>query len=310
MVSVGNLTVGGTGKTPVVIWLARQLHRSGHTVAILSRGYGRNLPSQKLIVADGQTLTTTWQLAGDEPYLIAQKCPWAIVAVGNNRYDLGCWLLERFSCDCFILDDGYQHLSLHRDWDLVLIDALDVEGLNGVLPAGRLREPLSAGGDATSILLTRTELAGSSEPVLKRLDEALGTRISPVYLTTRLLACRHLGTGVSRSVTDLRGQRVLAFSGIGNGLAFRKSLDSVGLEVVEEIRYEDHVVYSAQHVEQVRESIKNHGIEKALTTEKDALKVQEWAKPEDPIWVVEMDIEFTEGKDQILRFLRELEEKV
>ena len=114
VISVGNLTVGGTGKTPVVIFLTEWLLAQGKRVAVLSRGYGRRSSSPQLLVSDGERVLVTSDDAGDEPYLIARRCPQAIVAVGADRFRLGQWVLERFPVDYFVLDDGFQHLSLHR----------------------------------------------------------------------------------------------------------------------------------------------------------------------------------------------------
>lgn len=306
VVSVGNLTVGGTGKTPLVIWLARFLHGEGRKVGILSRGYGRKLPSENLIVSDGKELKTTWQLAGDEPFLIAQKCPWAVVAVGPNRYELGCWVNSRIPCDCFILDDGYQHLQLHRDVNFVLLDLKDPDGVKGCLPAGRLREPLSAVKDATFIVLTRSAGLESSSPIIPELEKAVQAAITPLRLTTRLVSCRHLSTGVCRPLTDFQHKKILVFSGIGNNQAFLEDLLACGLKIMEEIRFQDHFVYSPKEVDRIRRNLREHQFDMALTTEKDAVKIQEWITPDDLIAAVEMDMEWAQGKDEVIKVLDRL----
>ena len=150
VVSVGNLTVGGTGKTPIVILLTQWLLARGQRVAILSRGYKRASTGPQLLVSNGSKLFADSSAAGDEPFLIAQRCPHAIVAVGADRVALGRWVLEQYPVDCIVLDDGFQHLALHRDVDLVLLDASDGAGLDALLPAGRLREPLTGLGRAST----------------------------------------------------------------------------------------------------------------------------------------------------------------
>src|SRR5262249_6696242 len=157
VLSIGNLTLGGTGKTPVVIVLTEWLLAQGKRVAILSRGYRRTSTDLRLLVSDGERLLVGPNEAGDEPFLIAQRCPKAIVAVGADRYQLGEWVLHRFPVDCLVLDDGFQHLGLYRDVNLLLVDATDVEGLAAVVPAGRLREPLQAAARATAIIVTRAD---------------------------------------------------------------------------------------------------------------------------------------------------------
>ncbi|MDP9132275.1 MAG: tetraacyldisaccharide 4'-kinase, partial [Nitrospirota bacterium] len=128
VISVGNLTMGGTGKTPMVMHLVERLTVQGKRVAVLSRGYRRRSRSRQLLVSDGLRVLAGPEEAGDEPYLIARRCPHAVVAVGADRYALGQWVLSRLPVDCFLLDDGFQHVQLHRDVDLLLIDATDLAG--------------------------------------------------------------------------------------------------------------------------------------------------------------------------------------
>ena len=152
VISVGNLTVGGTGKTPFVIWLSQYLQSHGKQVGILSRGYRRTKAARFLLVSNGKQVLVNPQEAGDEPFLMAKHCSGVVVAVGSDRYELGKWVLRQASVDCFILDDGFQHLSLHRDVNLLLVDGTDPQGLQKLLPAGRLREPLSGCGKSNSPL--------------------------------------------------------------------------------------------------------------------------------------------------------------
>ena len=172
VISVGNLTVGGTGKTPVVIFLTEWLLAKGKRVAVLSRGYGRRSSSVQQLVSDGERVLVTSDDAGDEPYLIARRCPQAIVAVGADRFRLGQWVLERFPVDYFVLDDGFQHLSLHRTIDLLLLDATDIAGIQALLPVGRLREPLAAAARASAILFTRVESDAQMTQIWKSLTQA------------------------------------------------------------------------------------------------------------------------------------------
>ena len=147
VLSVGNLTLGGTGKTPVVIMLTDWLLAQGKRVAILSRGYRRTSMVQYLLVSNGERLLVGPNEAGDEPFLMAQRCPKAIVAVGADRYELGDWVLERFPIDCLVLDDGFQHQGLYRDVNLLLVDATDAEGTRSP-GAGRSASGTAAGGGA------------------------------------------------------------------------------------------------------------------------------------------------------------------
>src|SRR5574337_1360647 len=157
VVSVGNVTVGGTGKTPIVILLTEWLSAKGRRVAILSRGYKRRSRVRQLLVSDGSRILAGPLEAGDEPFLMAQRCPYALVAVGADRVALGQWVLEQHPIDCIVLDDGFQHRALHRDVDLALLDATDAAGLDALLPAGRLREPLTELGRASALVVTRAD---------------------------------------------------------------------------------------------------------------------------------------------------------
>ena len=155
VISVGNLTVGGTGKTPMTLYLARWFMDRGKRVVILSRGYGGSLEGTIRIVADGSTILLSPGDAGDEPYLLANSLPGVMVVIGSDRYQAGCLALERLNPDIFILDDGFQHLRLKRDLNLLLLDCEKPFGNGRTLPAGILREPVSAIERADLVIFTR-----------------------------------------------------------------------------------------------------------------------------------------------------------
>ncbi len=299
VVSVGNLTVGGTGKTPMVIWLAQQLHANGKRVVILSRGYGRESPAENVMVSDGTGVVKDWRIAGDEPWMIAMNCPWAIVAVGPDRHHLGQWVLERMDCDCFILDDGYQHVSLYRDLDVLLFDTTDVKGLTGVLPAGRLREPLNGMTGSEAFVFTRADTASSIQPVRERIEDSLGQAISPIILKSALKQVQHLVTEQVTSVDTLEKSRLLVISGIGNPKSFCEMLKSRGCEVIEEIQFPDHCDYGQNEIKLIRSTMEQFIGSIAVTTEKDAVKLREWFTEDDPFLVITMKMEFLMGEDHL-----------
>ena len=299
VISVGNLTVGGTGKTPFVIWLASRLHEEGKRVAILSRGYGREGSAVNMLVSDGTSLQADWRLVGDEAMLMAQKCPWAIVAVGKDRYRLGRWVLEQAACDCFILDDGFQHLPLYRDLDILLFDATDVAGLTEVLPAGRMREPLSAAQWATTIVFSRTESVPSIEPLQARIEQSVGKSIDPLLVEIAPRWLIHIPTGMIQEVDSFKNTSLVLVSGIGNPSSFRYSVVSCGLKVSAEIQYPDHFAYSEKDVETIRLKMKSLEIDLAITTEKDALKLREFLKSDDPMWALDVRVKVTRGEAQV-----------
>lgn len=303
VVSVGNVTVGGTGKTPFVIWLAHQLHAKGKRVAILSRGYGRQDPSTNLIVSNGKGSVKGWRLSGDEPTMIAQHCPWALVAVGPDRFRLGQWVLEQAPCDCFILDDGYQHLSLYRDLDLLLFDATDAKGLCGVMPAGRLREPLDAAKGAAAFIFTRSESLSSIQPVQTCIETVIGQSINPIVLKMVPKQVRHLVTGEVQPLTFLSQRALLVVSGIGNPQSFCDVLTGCGLEVGEEIRFPDHCAYGQDEVNLIRKKIGQSDRGIVVTTEKDGVKLLEWLGKDDPVWLITTELEFLAGEGHVLELL-------
>lgn len=299
VISVGNITMGGTGKTPLVMWLASRLHEQGTRVAILSRGYGRQGSVVNMMVSDGTSVKAEWRSVGDEAMLMAQKCPWAIVAVGNDRYRLGCWVLEQAACDCFLLDDGFQHLSLYRDVDILIFDATDIEGLKGVLPAGRMREPLSAAQWATTIVFSRTESVSSIESLQTRIEQCIKKAIVPLHMETAPRCLTHIATGMTKSIDSFKNKSLVLVSGIGNPSSFRSSVISCGLNVGDEIRYPDHFPYSQKDVEEIRLQMKRSGTDLVITTEKDALKLREFLTRDDPMWALEVQVTMTQGEEQI-----------
>src|SRR5438876_1006567 len=172
VISVGNLTLGGTGKTPVVIALAKALRDRGRKVAVISRGYKRRSGASVLEISDGHALRGHPDDSGDEPFLIAQRCPGVPVAVGANRPLVGRYLVDRYRVDTVILDDGYQHMALRRDMDILVLDASAPFGNGYLVPRGRLREPLSAIGRASAVLVTRDSQGDLGR--IRRLAEQAG----------------------------------------------------------------------------------------------------------------------------------------
>jgi tetraacyldisaccharide 4'-kinase len=302
VVSVGNLTVGGTGKTPLVIALAEWLTARGKRVGVLSRGYGRQSRSEQVLVSDGTRILAGPAEAGDEPHLIAQRCPGVVVAVGANRYRLGQWALERFPLDVVVLDDGFQHLALHRDVDIVLVDAADSAGLRWLLPAGRLREPISALARAHLVLLTKAQGTDERGEVRASLERAnLPGRPCQVRFAAGQLV--KVGTGEEGGLDQIKGQPAAAVSGIGNPSSFRRLVDDLGVRVVDELRFSDHHAYTSGDVRRIMARAVRRGAQCILTTEKDAVKLAALLSPDDPFWAVRLDTEFTEGRPELERVI-------
>jgi tetraacyldisaccharide 4'-kinase len=299
VISIGNLTVGGTGKTPVVILVAEWLLASGTRVAILSRGYRRRAGHRDLVVSDGRRILVEVDEAGDEPYLIAQRCPGAIVAVGPDRYRLGRRLLDQYAIDCFVLDDGYQHLHLYRDLDLLLLDATDVVGIQAMLPIGRLREPLSAACRASTLLLTRADSGVQADLVWCSIRTACGRLPEPVKVTFKADDLIHIMTGERRPPAAFRETKALLFSGIGNAAAFHDLTGKAGLKVVDTTVLPDHVRYRAALLDAIRERAKRAGADIMVTTEKDATKLKGLLTSEDPCWALRLVTDIPVGRERL-----------
>ncbi len=303
VLSVGNLTLGGTGKTPVVILLADWLLAQGKRVAILSRGYRRANTDRYLLVSNGERLLVGPREAGDEPFLIAQRCPKAIVAVGADRYELGDWVLERFPIDCLVLDDGFQHRGLYRDVNLLLIDATDAEGLAALVPAGRLREPLRAAARATAIVVTRADVPAQVKEVCRKLQATLGSMPDPIQAVFHPENLVSMATGVSQPLSWCKGKTALLCSGVGHAGSFRSLVERIGIRILDEVTYIDHHAYTSQNVEHLRARAAELQAELVVTTEKDACKLAALLHPTDYWWAVRLTTHVIVGEERLRRLV-------
>lgn len=303
IISVGNLTVGGTGKTPVVIALASALRERGRRVGVVSRGYKRRSADAIVEVSDGRSVRGDPGETGDEPLLIAQRCPGVPVVVGADRPLVGRYLIERYHIDTLIMDDGYQHMALRRDTNILVLDAGAPFGNGYLLPRGRLREPLSAMARATAVLVTRASQGGRLDDLKAAVRSAAPA--VPIWVTDfALSAVVQVGGSTSVEPSVLKGERVLAVSGIGYPESFRKLLAAAGATVVEHCVFPDHHAYSREDVQRVRQVAERAGAGRIVTTEKDAVKLAQFdevAKQEVPIWAVRIDLTWREGFDEWTR---------
>jgi len=266
VISVGNITMGGTGKTPAVLLLARELMTRGRRVAVLTRGYGGSLEGETRIVSDGETLLLSPAEAGDEPCLLASSLPGLMVVMGSDRYRAGCLALNRLSPDCFILDDGFQHQRLGRDLDILLLDSTAPFSNGWTVPAGFLREPPSASKRSDLVILTRC----SGQQTLP--DELPVT--VPVCCSSHVLAgFTPLAGGELRPFRQLEGKRVVAFCGIADPAAFFNSVESCGVPLVATLAFPDHSVYGIREMEALGKLKQQSRADCLITTAKDAVKL-------------------------------------
>lgn len=266
VISIGNLVVGGTGKTPVTAAIIAYLRGTGRKVALLSRGYGGSLgggPAQ--LVSNGHNIFLTPQEAGDEPYLLAKTFPGLVVAIAGSRYDAGSLVYKTCQPDVFILDDGFQHLALWRDLDVVLLDARHPFGNGCCLPAGPLREPQSALRRASLIGLTRWSPCYGSRDFLG---------VPAVHIESQLKEFRLLGSNECMSVEILQQAGCYGVAGIADPGQFFDGLRDMGIQLVGEEGLADHCDYSEAIVMSLRQRANSAQAEYIITTQKDAVKLQ------------------------------------
>ncbi len=263
VISVGNLTAGGGGKTPLTMWLAEKLIDSGTRVAVLTRGYGR-VHGGLRIVAEGDS----WEDVGDEPALMVSKIRNLTVAVSKNRFKAAAKVLERYDVDLFLLDDGFQHYALKRDLDIIVVDGQRRFGNGRLLPAGILREPVSSLKKADLIVVTR---ARRVDPEFERWLK--GRTAAPVFWADyQPMELSPVEPAEPPSRMGEPGETLVAFCGIAGPEGFRDSLTRAGVEVVELIAFPDHHPYSVSDVEKIMETAVNRQAAGLVTTEKDAVR--------------------------------------
>ena len=305
VIAVGNLSMGGTGKTPCVLRLAELLKERGRKPGILTRGYGRGSPRKQLALAAGASVSAAH--SGDEPQIFVRS-GLAPVGVGSDRFETGQLLRREFGVDSLLLDDGFQHARLERDVDIVLIDALEPFGRGGVFPLGRLREPLDGLARASVVLITRSEfsdMADAVEQVVRQWNSH-----APVFraaVQPRAWVAHRSG---ARYRPEARlFERAGAMCGLGNPQSFRHTLRQVGVTPVDWVEFEDHHRYRPDELRHVAHQFAARGATAITTTEKDAINLCEscddMAAPLPIYWLqVSMKIE---REDE---FLREVERRL
>lgn len=288
VISVGNLTVGGTGKTPFVAFLAEMLQKAGRRPAILSRGYKGSAENSILLVSDGSKPLCDPKECGDEPYLLARRLKGVPVAVGRKRYRAGRLVEERFGQVIHILDDGYQHLSLERNLDILILDATDPFGGFELLPKGRLREPLQALGRAQLIVITRSQFAFDEEELETTVRRH--NKKAPIwYFYHDATSLYDLKTGQSHSLRDFFGKRVIALAALGNPMVFLRDLAHYQIRVTEEFLFRDHHAFTQTEVDGVLRSLTRAGAAAVVTTEKDAVRLERLRFGEGQIFVFQIE---------------------
>ena len=279
VISVGNLTLGGTGKTPMVMYLARFLAEQGSKVAIVSRGYRGEAKGPVNIVSDGSEILMSTQQAGDEPVLLSSNLKGTVVATGRNRHLVVDEVIRTFQCDVILLDDGFQHLKVKRDIDLVLFDADHFAGNSRVFPGGELREPVSALHRCDAFVLTgvsthNTERANKCIDLLQeRFEDIPVFLMSPVYV--QFLHYVIFPSSIKRSVVTLSEipQNLFGFSAIAQADRFYQMVEQQGIVLKGTKTFRDHHSYQVDDINDLLRLASKAGANGFITTEKDMVKL-------------------------------------
>ena len=320
VIAIGNLTVGGTGKTPVVEKFARELRDAGRNVAILSRGY-RSKPkpfhnwffdkiflredqTPPRVVSDGKSLLLDSEMAGDEPYMLASNLKDVVVLVDKDRIKSGRYAIEKFGCDTLLLDDGFQYWDLRgRRHDVVLIDRQQPFGNEHLLPRGTLREPPSHLSRAHTIFITKSD--GNTG--------ALRERIAKFNSDAAVIECVHhplyledIFTGERMDLEFLRGKKGASLSGIAQPESFEQSLVSLGMELVYSKRFADHHRFSQQEVLNAINRGKKRQASVIITTQKDAVRFPKIDRRDLPIYFMRVEIRIVSGANDFQDCVRKI----
>jgi tetraacyldisaccharide 4'-kinase len=320
VIAIGNLTVGGTGKTPVVEKFARELRDAGRNVAILSRGYRSKPPPLHIlllnkilfredqhpprVVSDGKSLLLDSEMAGDEPYMLASNLKDVVVLVDKDRVKSGRYAIEKFGCDTLLLDDGFQYWDLRgRRHDVVLIDRQQPFGNEHLLPRGTLREPPSHLARAQTIFITKSD-GNTAE---------LRERIGKFNSTAAIIECVHhplyfedVFSGERKGLDFLKGRKVASLSGIAQPESFEQSLVKVGGDLVYSKRFADHHRFTQQEILNTINRGKKRQAEIIVTTQKDAVRFPKIDRRDLPIFFMRVEIQIVAGANDFQDCVRKI----
>lgn len=314
VISLGNITVGGTGKTPTAQRLAAAIRDMGYKVVILNRGYRASWKEEVGLVSDGEKIYMSVSEAGDEAYLLAKNLPGVPVVIGRDRTVTGEYAVRNLNADVVILDDGYQHWRLARDLDIVLIDSLNIFGNNYLLPRGTLREPLANLNRASVCLLTKVDQSADEARVIIRdtisryNNQAL--IVESIHNPQCFIEIAEWYKGVRTnniSLDEITGQPVFAFSAIGNPTSFEQTIISIGAQVADSLRFPDHHDYTMAEMQQIMQRAVEKGAYALVTTEKDAVKIPAEFIHSDhplPVYVLGIEVRFLEGHEKFMELIK------
>jgi tetraacyldisaccharide 4'-kinase len=317
VISIGNITAGGTGKTPMALYMAKLVKRLGYEVVVISRGYKGGLEKTGGIVSNGKTVLIGPEKAGDEPFLLAGRLKNIPVMIGKDRFEAGIQAVRKFKPDVIVLDDAFQHLKLKRDIDLVLLDSKSPFGNLYLLPRGILREPLSVLLRADAFIMTRSGRASETE--MEKSFAALKEFIQakPVFKTSHLPYIYVVKKGknipfesISKSsflydFDFLKDRRVFAFAGIARNDDFLHTVKSFKCDIKDFLGFEDHHQYSGNDLEKILRLAEKANVEFLITTEKDYARIAHRIKWPVNLLVAGVEISFENDVKAFNDFVKE-----
>lgn len=275
IISIGNITIGGTGKTPTVMAIAKFLQQHNKEIAILSRGYGRKSRGTRL-VTDGRTIPNDWESFGDEPLLMAKSLSGIPIVVDENRVRGGQFLIANYHPEIIILDDGFQHRKISRDIDIVLINSNISKLRNRIFGFGNFREPWKALKRAHIIFLTKSDIVPISSKLQLKLD-----KFNLPLFKTNLNTASHLSDCKNNkiNINNFKGKSVLLFSGIADNQSFENLVQKFDFTILDSIYFKDHNNYSKSDIDKIHSKYKRTNADIIITTEKDIIKISETDLP-------------------------------
>jgi tetraacyldisaccharide 4'-kinase len=296
VISVGNITLGGTGKTPVVEYIARYLRSEDKSVAILTRGYGRASSGMRVLnhpasAASKSDRPESYLEFGDEPLMLARALPDVPVIINKDRHEAGRLAGREFGPEVLILDDAYQHLALARDLNILLIDATDPFGGFEMPPFGRLREPLYGIHRADAVIVTRADRPFDQGQTNALIKYFCGDKVPVMYVYSSIARLRHLQSGEIYDASEFRDWNVGVACGIGNPQAFISDLMQAGMRIASESLFADHHPYTPADLERAITSAREAGADALITTEKDAVRLEGLTRSDFPLYAAQMEIE-------------------
>jgi tetraacyldisaccharide 4'-kinase len=301
VISIGNIVLGGTGKTPMVEYIARYIKSEDHSVAVLTRGYGRESSGMRVLndprrppdAAQAREVAgaNSHQEYGDEPLMLARALGNVPVIINKDRHEGGRWAEREGGAEILVLDDAYQHLALARDLNILLLDATDPFGGFEMAPFGRLREPLYGIKRADLVIITRADRPFDQGQVNAIIKYFCGDKVPVMYVYSSIARLRHIETGEIYEAKQFAGWNAAVMCGIGNPRAFADDILQFGMNIVSENFFSDHHAFTQEDLERVTQAARETGADAIVTTEKDAVRLEELKLGDVPVYAAQLEIQ-------------------